>query len=98
VVIRVIFQGTARISSTGIEGHQVHDVAAEGVAVLDHVALAADPEAPGVVAVLAVAADPEAPGADPLAVGPTAVVLAVVVPAAAVPVAAPGAEANWLMQ
>ncbi len=72
-------------------------MAAEGVAVLDHVALAAGPEAPGVVAVLAVAADPEA-GADPLAVGPTAVVLAVVVPAAAVPVAAPGAEANWLMQ
>ena len=97
MVIRVIFQGTARISSTGIEDHQVPVVAAGGVAVLDHVAHAAGPEATGVVAVLAVAADPEA-GAVLPAVGPTAVGLPVVDPAAVVHVAAPGAEANWLMQ
>ena len=97
VAIRVIFQETARISSTGTEGHQVH-VVVGGVVVLDHaavqdhVALEAGQEAAGVVAAHAVAADPE------VGVAHVAVVHVVAAHAVAVHAAALGAEVNCFMQ
>lgn len=93
MAIRVTFQETARILSTGIEGHLVH-VVVGGVVVpdQDHVALAAGQEAAGVVAAHAVAVDPEA------SVAHVAVVHVVAAHAVAVLAAALGAEVNCPMQ